>query len=132
MGVEPRLRKFLVSHEKPFGKSASATAFPRQGMRWRTCRDYSAGSSPPAHNFTVRSHDALASFIPFGDKVTLRTPAVWALSVVKHRLRHIRVDVFFFFGGGGGESAPPHGIIPFERSLFRQVRHVEQLDRLVT
>src|ERR1041385_9076382 len=85
MGVEPRLRKFLVSHEKPFGKSASATAFPRQGMRWRTCRDYSAGSSPPAHNFTVRSHDALASFIPSGDKGTLRTPAVWALSVLKQR-----------------------------------------------
>ena len=47
--------------------------------------DYSVGSAPPAHSFTVRSHDALASFIPSGDRVIPRMPPVWALSVLKQR-----------------------------------------------
>ena len=54
---------------------------PFQHPAW----DYSGGSAPPAHSFTVRSHDELASFIPSGDRVMPRTPAVWALSVLKLR-----------------------------------------------
>jgi hypothetical protein len=47
--------------------------------------NYSAGSAPPAHNFTVRSHEALASFIPSGERVMPRMAAVWALIVLKQR-----------------------------------------------
>ncbi len=47
--------------------------------------NYSAGSAPPSHNFTVRSHDALASFIPSGERVMLQTAGVWALIDLKQR-----------------------------------------------
>ena len=66
-----------------------ATAHPRVLVSFNLNFDlsllYSVGSGPPAHSFTVRSHDALASFIPSGDRVMPRTAAVWALMVLKQR-----------------------------------------------
>ena len=47
--------------------------------------DYSSGSGPPLHSFTVRSHEALASFIPSDERVMPRMAAVWALMVLKQR-----------------------------------------------
>src|SRR5262249_47757072 len=83
--VRSLFRRSLEQNKLRSQAATGGTVSPIVGAAVRLPHNYSAGSAPPSHSFTVRSQDALASRRPSEASVMPRTPPVWDLIVLKHR-----------------------------------------------